>query len=70
MPLAVSQTWSLCKEFLLCEADRSLMKLQYDFQRLAHDPPATDNSPVNHLVSVSCPLSNLQPVINVPRRET
>lgn len=33
MPLDVIEAWSLSKEFLLCEAERALIKLLLDIQK-------------------------------------
>lgn len=33
MPPECQETWSLCKEFLLCESERALMKLLWELQR-------------------------------------
>ena len=33
MPLECQETWSLCKEYLLCESERALMKLLWELQK-------------------------------------
>ena len=33
MPPECHETWSLCKEYLLCESERALMKLLWELQK-------------------------------------
>ena len=33
MPPECQETWSLCKEYLLCESERALMKLLWELQK-------------------------------------